>query len=233
VIVPHGLLHQTPFHALHDGASYLIDRYEIVYAPSVAVLTQAGERAAAEGHALLVGVADPLIPAVNDEIAAIKRLLPQAMTLTGPQATLPALLAAAPGCATLHLACHGLFRDDNPIFSALRLADGWLTAAEIAKLDLRGALVALSACESGRGQVFGGDEVIGLARAFVAAGTRTLLVSLWLAQDTTTAHLMETWYAHMQGGDSPAAALRAAQLAARGQEPHPYYWAPFITIGQR
>jgi hypothetical protein len=230
-IVSHGLLHQIPFHALFDGVRYLIDDYEIVYAPSTTAFVYSGIRLPQSNRALIVGVDDPLIPMVAQEVAAISQRLPYARLLTGQAATVHAVREQAPACAVLHLACHGLFRSDNPSFSSLRLGDGWLTAAEIAQLDLRGSLVALSACESGRGRVYDGDEVIGLARAFLVAGARTLLCSLWLVQDVSTAALMERWYAELASGHGPATALRRAQLTVREQFPHPYYWAPFFTVG--
>jgi CHAT domain-containing protein len=231
VVVPHGLLHQIPFHALCGGGRTLLDDFEITYAPSTTALTTEQPVAPRNGGALVVGVADPLIPRVSQEVAAVARHLAGAELLSDEQASLRALRELAPGRAVLHLACHGLFRSDNPIFSALRLSDGWLTAADIARLDLRGALVALSACESGRGRVYDGDEVVGLTRAFLAAGARTLLVSHWLVHDETAAALMEIWYAEMQAGQSAAAALRTAQLAIRERSPHPYYWAPFFLVG--
>ena len=94
------------------------------------------------------------------------------------------------------------------MYSALKLYDGWLTAAESAQMDLSGALVVLSACESGRGTVLAGDETIGLTRAFLGAGAATLAVSQWLVQDDTGAMLMAEWYARLARGQNPAAALR-------------------------
>lgn len=237
VIVPHGLLHQVPFHALHDGHGYLLERWEISYAPSVTVFTLCQQRPRAQPQrALVVGVPDPLIPAVEREVESITQELAPALAvqpLVAETATLAAFREAAPTCEWLHLACHGLFRADNPMFSALKLHDGWLHAADVLELELDGALVTLSACESGRSQVLGGDEVIGLARAFLGAGASTLVVSLWLVQDETTALLMADWYAHLRAGLEPPAALRAAQRALHARFPHPYYWAPFILLGQR
>jgi CHAT domain-containing protein len=231
VVVPHGLLHQIPFHALCGDGRTMIEDFEITYAPSTTALTIEQPATLSHGGALVVGVADPLIPMVSQEIAAVARHLDGVAVLANEQATLRAVREQAPGRAVLHMACHGLFRSDNPIFSALRLGDGWLTAADIARLDLRGALVALSACESGRGRVYDGDEVVGLTRAFLAAGARTLLVSHWLVHDEAAAILMELWYAQMRAGQSAAAALRTAQMAVRERSPHPYYWAPFFLVG--
>ena len=155
------------------------------------------------------------------------------MLLTGAEATVSAVQAFASQCDTVHLACHGLFRADNPMFSSLRLHDGWLMAADIARLSLNGTCVTFSACESGRNQVTRGDEVYGLVRAALSAGAASVLASLWLVHDQTTATLMEAWYNNLKQGMNRATALREAQLKIRVTQPHPYFWAPFVLIGKR
>jgi CHAT domain-containing protein len=233
-IVPHGLLHRVPFHALFDGESYLLERFEVTYAPSAKVYSLCQKRIPrGSDKALALSVADPLIPAVTEEARAVARHFPVAEVLSDRRATVAALRAKAPGYGILHLACHGSFRSDNPMFSSLKLGDGWLTAADVLDLDLAGALVTLSACESGRNEVFAGDELIGLTRAFLGAGAATLVASLWLVQDETTAELMGKWYEHLRKGVGRATALRNAQLALKDRCPHPYYWAPFVLIGLR
>src|SRR6185503_14273633 len=121
-IVPHGVLHNVPFHALFDGQNYLLDRCEVSYAPSATVLALCQQRSAhaqAPTRALITGVADALIPAALAEVQSVARQLAdggiEAETLTNEGATLTALKALSPGCDTLHLACHGLFRADNPM----------------------------------------------------------------------------------------------------------------------
>lgn len=232
-IIPHGLLHHLPFAALYNGRSYLIDQFELTVAPSAAILhLNRQRRARPSGNALVMGVADPLIPFALQEATAVSHHLPQARLHLGEQATLRNLQRDAAGCALLHLACHGLFRRDNPFFSALKLHDGWLTAADVLQLRLPGAFVALSACESGRSEVIGGDELLGLTHAFLGAGAAGLLVSLWLVEDETTAALMTHFYQQLAQGSGHAAALRHAQLTLKEEHPHPYHWAPFILIGQ-
>ena len=233
VVVPHGALHQVPFHALFDGVRYVLDDYEVTYAPSATAFALCQQRPApANAHALVVGVADSHIPAAEHEAHAVAQQLGQAALHMGSQASVAAFQAQASGCAVIHLACHGMFRADNPLFSALKLHDGWLMAADIAQLDLSEALVTLSACESGRGKVLGGDEVIGLPRAFLGAGAATVVVSLWLAHDAATAELMGHWYRQLESLPNRAAALRAAQLALREVYSHPFYWAPFVLMGK-
>ena len=106
-----------------------------------------------------------------------------------------------------------------------------MRAADVAALDLDGAVVVLSACESGRVGHSAGDEAMGLARGFLAAGARCVVVSQWLADDRCTAQLMVDMHRHMVTGSSPAAALRLAQLALVRDHPHPFHWAPFIAVG--
>ncbi len=173
------------------------------------------------GRALLLGVSDERAPARARRSAGAGAAVPQADLLLDQQATLGALRERVSGADVVHLACHGQFRPDNPLFSALRLADGWLTVRDAASLDLRCGLVALSACETGVGAVAPGDGLIGLVRGFFAAGVPTLLVSLWTVDDETTALLMVDFYRRLRAGDSPAAALHYAQRALLEQHAHP------------
>jgi tetratricopeptide (TPR) repeat protein len=234
VIVPHGPLHQAPFHALFDGQRYLLERFEMSYAPSARIYALCQNKAARSlDDALVMSVSDPLIPAVTDEARAVAQHFSRADVHNDERATLSALEAKAPVKGVVHLACHGLFRSDNPMFSSLKLHDGWLMAADVVRLNLKDALVTLSACESGRAGVIGGDETLGLTRAFLGAGAATMVVSLWVVQDEATAALMDRWYVHLREGKERAAALRAAQLEIKERHPHPYYWAPFVIIGKR
>ncbi len=232
-IVPHGPLHHLPFAALYDGQRYLVDQFELTLAPSATVLSLCGRRAERPARrAVVFAVDDPSIPFARHEAAEVSRRLPAAQMRLGAQATLESLRRDTGECDLLHLACHGLFRRDNPLFSALKLHDGWLTAGDVLQLKLSGAFVTLSACESGRSQVIGGDELLGLPYAFLGAGAQGLLVSLWLVDDETTATLMPLFYQQLAQGAGYAAALRHAQLALKASRPHPYYWAPFVLIGQ-
>ena len=254
VIVPHRFLHQLPFHAFYDGAQYLVERYTISYAPSATVFLLNQQRPLrTSGLALAVAVPDTQIPAAaleGEQVAQrLRAHMPDVRLLVNEEATLAAVSALVNDCSRLHLACHGLFRNDNPLFSALKLHDGWLTATMVAQLKLNdapghppddstpttrpGPLVTLSACESGRTQVMGGDESIGLVYAFLSAGAATLLVSQWLVQDAITASFMQHWYTQLATATDLAQALRTAQLAILAKHPHPYHWAPFMLVGQR
>ncbi len=183
-------------------------------------------------HALLVGVADDETPHVREEVAALAPLFTAATVLLDEEATLSSLHALAPAADVLHLACHGEFRPDNPLFSSLRLGDGWLTVRDAYALDFGGGLVTLSACETGVSAIAPGDELIGLVRGFLSTGAPTLLLSLWTVDDEATAELMHDFYAHLHAGQRPAAALRAAQLRQLEKQPHPFFWSPFVLVGR-
>ena len=234
LIVPYGALHLAPFHALWDGANYLIERHEIHYAPSASVEVVRRRRAQATAPTSLAAFAlrEPSIPQAEAEVRAAAQYFPSAQLFVDEAAQLAQVRAAAASGDVLHFATHGLFRPDNPFFSALKLADGWIDVRAIYRLPLRARLVVLSACESGAVQVQGADEVIGLVRGFLGAGAQALIVSLWNVHDASAAQLMTDFYAGlMEHGMAPAAALRAAQRRAIRDARHPYFWAPYVAIG--
>ncbi|MDX6445405.1 MAG: hypothetical protein QOH71_2479 [Blastocatellia bacterium] len=232
VIVPHRALHYLPFQALFDGTSYLIEAQEILYAPSALVLRQCLDRPhRGLTSALLLGVSDEQIPHVHQEVAAISRIFPEAISLIDQNASIEALREHSSSVDVLHLACHGQFRSDNPLFSSLRLGTGWLTVRDAYSLKLNCSLVTLSACETGINDIAPGDELIGLARGFFSAGTPSILLSLWTVDDEATALLMADFYRELRATNSRSAALRAAQLRMLKEKPHPFFWAPFVLFG--
>ena len=232
-VVPFGALHYVPFQALHSGRSHLIEEVEVCIAPSAGVLLFCLEQARSKPQrVVLIGAPDERTPLLAREIAALHELIPTAEVRLGEGATVAAVRSLAPDADVLHLACHGQFRPDNPMFSALHLADGWLTARDAYDLRLRCSLVTLSACETGINAVTPGDELLGLVRGFLAAGAPALLVSLWPVDDATTVQFMRHFYAAWLSGATLAAAHRAAQCALLAQSPHPFYWSPFVLFGR-
>ena len=232
IIVPYGRLHYLPFHALYDGDRYLIEECEISYAPSAAIFQQCLQRGEQQlKRALLMGVSDEQTPRIVGEIDAIKAVFPEVNVLVEEAATGEALRQNSEGVDVLHLACHGQFRSDNPLFSALRLADGWFTVRDAYSLKLDSALVTLSGCETGVNVVAPGDELIGLARGFFSAGARSVLLSLWMVDDEATDRMMVDFYQETKNGRSLSASLRAAQLKMLRETPHPFFWSPFVLVG--
>lgn len=237
VIIPHGALHYVPFHALRDRSGYLVDRFEISYAPSAAVLRLCRARRArldgsrSTGRMVALGVAESGTPNIEDEIEALGAIFPDALKLTGADATRDNLLKVAPEARFLHLASHGYFRRDNPMFSFLKLADSRLNFYSLLDLKINAELVTLSACHTGVNMVFPGDELHGLMRGFLYAGAPSLVTSLWAVSDRSTAELMGEMYKHLHAGANKRAALHQAQLAIKDAYGHPYYWAPFVLMG--
>jgi CHAT domain-containing protein/tetratricopeptide (TPR) repeat protein len=237
IIVPHGALHYLPFQALHDGTAYLLERCEISYLPGSSLLRYLHGRPASleqPNDLLAVGCSfQSRLPFAVSEATEIAGLWPGRL-LVERQATLAAVRQAAQSCRILHLAAHGDFRPDNPLFSGLALHDGWLTTLDIFNLRLQAALVTLSACQTGRSVVGGGDELLGLMRAFLAAGAVSLVSTLWAVEDHSTARLMHTFYRQLADGAARGAALRSAQLGLLRtvEYQHPYFWSAFFLVGE-
>ena len=232
VVVPHGLLHGLPIHALFDGKRHLLDRFSISYAPSATVFRLCCRRPVdTAGSALVLGVPDERAPLIADEAAVVAAALPGSRLLLGEEATRESLERLAPSCRYLHIATHGFHRQDNPIFSAIQLGDGRMSLFDLYGLNLRCELAVLSGCATGLHAVRGADELLGLTRGLLYAGARSVMASLWDVNDVSTARLIEGLYGHLTAGVQPAEALRQAAIELRADRPHPYYWAPFVLSG--
>ncbi len=274
-LVPHAALFRLSFAALLDERGrYLIERHALHYTPALSLLAWTGRPLARAGTAaapaLVVG--DPATPAARAgerellrlpgaeaearAVAGALRTL-QPVLLLGERATESQVRRLASEAPLVHLATHGVLRDDDPARSLVALApdpestpgirqDGRWTLAEIQSGHLRADLVTLSACDSGLGRV-SGDGVFGLSRAFLAAGARSVVVSLWRVADEVARFQMESLYAALaRSGVERSAALRAAQLATiralragtlhtpsgRSIPESPAYWAPFVLLGE-
>jgi len=241
-IVPHSVLHYLPFAALTDGKGYLSDDYALFTLPNASILRYLPEkRKSATGSLLALG--DPEATGISpldyarQEVTSITRLF-NTQPLVGKTATESAVWSKATQSGMLHLAAHGKYNTFNPLFSSIQLVgdtqhDGLLQVHEIYDLNLRSAtnLVVLSACQTKMGELSRGDEVVGLNRAFIYAGTPTVMASLWNVDDAATGLLMERFYSHLKAGMDKAEALQQAQMEVRKDYPHPYYWAAFSLTG--
>jgi CHAT domain-containing protein len=233
VFVQHGLLHYVPFHALHDGESYLIDRFSISYAPSASVYAHCQTKPAnSTGDSLILGVPDERTPAIRAEVDALARILPNANLFLGEDATEDVLHSNGPRSKSVHIATHGYFRQDNPMFSSIRLGTSHLSLYDMAHLQLPVELVVLSGCATGLNVVTPGDELMGLVRGLLQAGAQSLVLSLWDVHDDSTKAFMVEFYTQLQRGTSKAEAMQKACINLRERLPHPYYWAPFLLIGK-
>jgi CHAT domain-containing protein len=229
IIVPHGPLHYLPFHALFDGNHYLVEDFEVSYLPSAGLLRycQTVEKAK-EGVLALGYSSDGRLPHAACEARDVAQKW-GGQAWVEQEATLENIRQYSSQYRLLHLATHGEFRADNPLFSGLILADGWLTTLDIFDLRLKASLVTLSACQTGRSVVSGGDELLGLIRAFLAAGAASLIATFWAVEDSITAEMMNDFYQLLAQGKNKGAALREAQL--RNIDHHPYFWSAFFLVG--
>ena len=159
---------------------------------------------------------------------------PEAVGFLGsPLATNEEAMEYCAGKDVVHFSCHGKFDDLDPLSSGILLYGGVLTAREIFGMRLNSELVTLSACQTGLNERSPGDELIGLTRAFLYAGSPSVVVSLWSVDARSTQELMLEFYGLLRDGYSIALALQEAQkrMMEREEYSHPYYWAPFILVG--
>ena len=232
VFVPHENLHHLPLHALFDGSQYLMDAFTVSYAPSAGIYALCRQQQVnTSGASLILGVPDALAPLIDEEVAAVAATLPESELFVGAGAGQRVLKEKGPASRVIHIATHGRFRADNPMFSAIRLGDGYLTLYDLNRFRLPVELVTLSGCSTGLNVVAKGDELLGLVRGMLHAGARSLLLSLWDVQDRSTTQLMTSFYTRFQAHGDAASALQGAMQELRERQPHPYYWAPFVLIG--
>ena len=227
-IVPDARLGAIPFPALFDGEAHLHERWAITVSPALVPADLPASTVREPARAVVVGVSDDDAPAMDDEARLVAGLLPAATLLVGAAATVEEMQRQVVDADLVHVACHGVYRPDNPLFSRLRLHDRWMTSAEIVQLDLRGALVVLSACDSGmHGRAL---EPVGLGWAFLAAGASGVLVSHWPVEDAATLALMTCLYGHLAAGAPTDQALRQAMSQLAQQHPHPFHWGAFTYL---
>ncbi len=243
LIVPHGFLHYVPFAALHDGNNYLVQNRVLRYLPSASVLRYLKPSRTESIDSILVlgnpDLGDSRLDLPNAEVEArmIADMLPGNELLVRKKATKAAFKQFAPNFHYLHIASHGQFNSDNAMISRLLLAkdgqeDGSLTVNELYNVHLDADLVTLSACETGLGKVLNGDDLVGLTRGFLYAGSSSVVASLWQVDDEATSELMKRFYTNLKNGMPKRDALRQAQLDTRKEFPHPFFWAAFFLTGQ-
>ncbi|MGH9119048.1 MAG: CHAT domain-containing protein [Acidimicrobiales bacterium] len=236
VVVPTGILHVLPWSVLPS-----LSGRPVSTVPSAAMWLDS-ERAAdrRSRRRRVVLVAGPRLPGAGPEVAGLARRYRSrspagdVVRLTGRNATAGSVKHALDGAALAHVAAHGRFRADNPLFSALELADGPLTVHDLESLRRAPEVIVLSACDSGLSSVHPGDELLGLAAGLLGLGTRTLVASLLPVPDEATRLLMLDFHGRLQAGARPAHALAAAQAAwfAAGDDAALAAAASFVCIGR-
>lgn len=251
-IVPSGALHYVPFDALvlsgkeASGATrngyrsrrYVVDRYEIAYLPSLQFLAGQGppDRTVLKGERVVAFAFG--VPGDTAELEAIRSAWParRVATRVGSAASETVARGEVARYGIVHFATHAQARDDDPLSSHLLLAadsanDGYLHLSEVAARRVSARLVVLSACETLSGTLYNGEGLMGLARAFLAGGSRAVVATHWPV-GSWAADLMAVFYRRLAAGDEPAAALRAAKLTLleNPATADPFFWAGFVLV---
>jgi len=253
-VVPHGTLNYLPFSLLpsgHESGRLLLEDFTLAYLPTAAALLENGLPRNDRQTLLAVAPARSRLKHAPAEANAVFDLFhPDSRLLAGALATETVFKSVAGDYDVLHLATHGYFNKLNPLLSGLELEadasnDGLLELHEILGLKLDAELVTLSACQTGLGsghfaEIPAGDDFVGLTRAFLYAGSESVMATLWEVDDASTANLMQQFYQRLRvPAGTPADqlgkadALAFAQRAMRDSKEfqHPYYWAPFVLMG--
>jgi hypothetical protein len=222
VVVPFGQLHGLPWPALHAGP--------VTSAPSAAFWDRTHDLSRVDGaqpvadEGRVVIVAGPDLEGARSEALTLGRLYPDAVLLAPPESTVDAVVGALEHARTVHFACHGRLRSDNPMFSSLLLSDGSLTVQELSGQTGAPHRVILAACESGNAVHYAGDEFVGFVSALMARGTAGVLASIAAIPDVPTAILMTALHERLLDGATLSCALHGARATLERADP-----ATFVT----
>jgi CHAT domain-containing protein len=243
VIIPNGALHFLPFQALIDKkGEYLVQKFNVAYAPSVSVYILCKERETISGTTFMgmalsdVSVGNNVgLPGTEDELKKILPLFSENISTFGIQSTESFAKKNIGNFNFIHFATHGSYNYRQPLYSCLLFPpsdddDGRLNVYEVFEMNINSKLVTLSACETGLGNINQGDELVGLSRAFLFAGSSSVIVSLWSVADYPTSLLMSNFYKYIKNHPLQEA-LTLAQRDVIKVFPQPRYWSPFILIG--
>jgi CHAT domain-containing protein len=257
IVVPHGALAYLPFSALRGGAEvepparYLAERYALLTVPSASAFSVIRGRAAqaVTGPAAVFAPLPAALPSTREEARAVAQELVGARLANGVQATEPAVRAALLRAPIVHIASHGTFDAESPMFSSVQLAaptgregaastdDGRLETHEVLGLTVRSRLVFLSGCETALGgsastSYSRRDDYATLAQAFLFAGAQNVVATLWRIDDRAAALFATRFYTDL-ASSSPIEALANAQrsLMRDSRYAAPYYWAAYTLSG--
>ena len=247
-IVPHAILHYLPFAALTrrggNSSRFLVDDYVLAYLPSAATLVYGGKTSTSTSSVLAMAPSSTRLRYTQQESQNVSAFFPgRHMLLLGTRATESSFKRLAGHYDVVHLATHGYFNKLNPLLSGVALEpdaenDGRLEVHEILELRLNAELVTLSACDTALGsgyfaEIPAGDDLMGLTRAFLFAGSPSVLASLWEVNDRSALQLMHSFYEQLPQTDKATALAKAQRVIhAQGPYSHPYYWGAFTLVGK-
>jgi len=224
--VPPSRLHAVPWALLPA----LADR-EVSVAPSAAAWLRLRAAPVPAGRRVVL-VVGPGLGTGGAEVPRLRHLYPDATVLTGADATVERVLAALDHAWLAHVAAHGRFRADNPLFSALHLSDGPLTVHDLRHLARAPDRLVLSSCDSGVGAPLGADELLGLVTSLLSLGARGVLAAIGPVHDEATVPLMLALHAAIRDGADLPAALLAARRRTAGSALAVGTGASFLATGR-
>jgi hypothetical protein len=225
VIVPPGRFHAVPWALL----PCLRNRVHSI-APSATAWVNA-RRAPRPAEEKVVLVCGPDLASGGNEVAQLSAAYPAARVLGNDSATASAVLEAIDGSSLAHLAAHGRFRADSPMFSSLRLADGPLTVYDFQQLRRAPYRIVLPCCDSGALQPVGADELLGLTTALLPLGTAGIVATIVPVNDTATVPLMSALHAALRTGATMAESLTTARKSMSGQPTELATAWSFVALG--
>ncbi len=241
--IPHGPLYYLPFAAMSYKGQYLIDGFSIFYLPGAGVLKYVAQKESSHGLRVLafgnpdLGNKQLDLPYAEAEVENIKKILPQTNAYLRTEATKNKVRAMLGNYDIVHFATHGLYSEVTPMNSGLLLAagtegSGRLTASEIFKLQFKGRAIIMSACKTALGLSSTGTEIVGLTRAFLYAGSPSVVASLWNIDDKSTAVFMGIFYKNIKKNEDIADSLKKTQVEMIRLGYEPYDWAAFTLTGK-
>jgi CHAT domain-containing protein len=229
LIVPHGILHLLPFHLFRDEQGYLFERFAISYAPSASIATYSLCKPEIDQPPLIVDAGN-----TGERSSAVRKLTElsdEFRILEHASATREAFSREAAASSFLVISSEFVFREDNPMLSAFRLKDGWVTAIDLYSMPCQANIIALDGYQSAMRHTGSAEDLLSIARGFMYAGARSVLMPLWRVTDASNADLLGEFYKNCKSGISRPEALIAAMNTIRASHPHPYFWGSLLLFG--
>jgi len=247
-IIATGQLRHLPFETLYESKTkqFLIQKYPVNYLTRISnnsLKSPSVQNAEPRKQQAVLAFGNPVprdsqnLPGAEAEVRKIKQLLPGSEAYTHNDATLEKFKSQAFRFSFLHLATHGCFQAEDCKKVKLKnntllFADTQFNIADAALLGLQGTqLITLSACQTAVETNFNGEGIAGVAYIFERAGAKAVMASLWAVEDEATQQLMVDFYQNIKQGMSKGEALQKAKLKLIKDHRHPFYWSPFVLIG--
>ncbi len=243
IIIPDGILNYIPFESFYDGTKYLVEKAMVSYVNSATLLTQLQQKEPINTEVLAFA---PRFSEKYPELTHSKKEVSQILScysgtsFKGAEATLEHFLQQSPSYGIIHLATHALIEDHNPgdthLIFASKTSDTPLYLGDIYNLNVDAALISLSACKTGVGNLTRGEGMISLARAFFYAGAASIASTQWQVNDRSTSEIMQAFYEYLSKGKEKDEALRLAKVDFLEKNDdngfrHPYFWAGIAITG--